>query len=104
MKFMKHGDQQSSGSVSYTHLDVYKRQTFPGNIELIKNYVYDHGVNYGTYPETSDIAKNDAGEWAVADVTTGAKLAGAPNYFNLIKQAYELIESGQGTPLSLINI
>ena len=74
--------------------------TFPGNIELIKNYVYDHGVNYGTYPETSDIAKNDAGEWAVADVTTGATLAGAPNYFNLIKQAYELIESGQGTPFT----
>ena len=74
--------------------------TFPGNIELIKNYVYDHGVNFGTYPETSDIAKNDAGEWAVADVTTGATLAGAPNYFNLIKQAYELIESGQGTPFT----
>ena len=74
--------------------------TFPGNIELIKNYVYDHGVNYGTYPETSDIAKNDAGEWAVADVTTSATLAGAPNYFNLIKQAYELIESGQGTPFT----
>ena len=74
--------------------------TFPGNIELIKNYVYDHGVNYGTYPESTDIAKNDAGEWTVADVTTGATLAGAPNYFNLIKQAYDQIESGQGTPFT----
>ncbi|WP_370774623.1 hypothetical protein [Holdemania massiliensis] len=70
--------------------------TFPGNIELIKNYVYDHGTNYGTYPENTDIVKNEAGEWVVADVTTGATLAGTPNYLNLIKQASELIAAGQG--------
>ena len=40
--------------------------------------------------------KNEAGEWVVADVTTGATLAGTPNYLNLIKQASELIAAGQG--------
>lgn len=74
--------------------------TFPGNIELIKNYVYDHGVDYGYYPESSDIQKNEQGSWVVLDTTTNATLAGAPNYFNLIKKAFEKIEAGEGIPVS----
>ncbi len=71
--------------------------TFPGNVELIKNYVYDHGVNYGYYPDSTDIAKNENGQWVVADTVSGTTLAGAPNYFNLIKEAYDKIEVGEGT-------
>lgn len=71
--------------------------TFPGNLELIKNYIYDNGVNYGTYPETSDIVQNDNGEWVVLDTVTQATLAGTPNYLNLIKEAYDVVIAGDGT-------
>ncbi len=70
--------------------------TFPGNIELIKNHIYDHGVDYGYAPESDDIHMVD-GVWAVADATTGATLAGTPNYFNLVKQACEEIAAGNYT-------
>lgn len=68
--------------------------TFPGNIELIKNYIYDYGVNYDYAPAGSDIAKNDEGQWVVADVVTGATLAGTPNYLNLVKAAVDQIAAG----------
>ena len=68
--------------------------TFPGNIELIKNYIYDYGVSYDYAPAGNDIVKNDDGQWVVADVVTGATLAGAPNYFNLVKAACEQIAAG----------
>ena len=71
--------------------------TFPGNLELIKNYVYDNGVEYGTYPESDDIAQNENGEWVVLDTNTHATLAGAPNYFNLVKEAYDRIMANEGT-------
>lgn len=70
--------------------------TFPGNLELIKNHIYDHGVDYGYAPDSGDIHMVD-GVWAVADATTGATLAGAPNYFNLVKQACEQIAAGNYT-------
>lgn len=70
--------------------------TFPGNLELIKNYVYDHGTDYGYAPQSGDIHMVD-GVWAVADATTGATLAGTPNYFNLVKQACEEIAAGNYT-------
>ncbi|MCD7819637.1 MAG: hypothetical protein LUH07_11390 [Lachnospiraceae bacterium] len=68
--------------------------TFPGNIQLIKNYIYDYGVNYEYAPDGEDIYMNDDGEWVVVDVVTSATLAGAPNYFNFIKEAYENILAG----------
>ena len=68
-----------------------------GNIELIKNYVYDHGVNYDYAPDGGDIAKNADGVWTVADAVTGATLAGTPNYFNLIKEAVDQIAAGNYT-------
>lgn len=71
--------------------------TFPGNIELIKNYVYDNGVNYGYAPDSGDIVKNADGVWTVADTVTGATLAGTPNYFNLIKEAVDQITAGTYT-------
>lgn len=71
--------------------------TFPGNIELIKNYVYDNGVNYDYAPDGSDIVMNEDGVWTVADTVTGATLAGTPNYFNLVKQACDQIAAGDYT-------
>ena len=71
--------------------------TFPGNIELIKNYVYDNGVNYDYAPDGGDIVKNEDGVWTVADTVTGATLAGTPNYFNMIKAACEQIAAGNYT-------
>lgn len=71
--------------------------TFPGNLELIKNYIYDNGVTYEEYPASSDIAQNDNGQWVVADTVTGATLAGTPNYLNLIKDAYDAVVAGNGT-------
>lgn len=69
--------------------------TFPGNIELIKEYIYENGVNYGYAPESGDMVKNADGVWTVCDTVTGATLAGAPNYFNLVKQACEQIKGGE---------
>lgn len=71
--------------------------TFPGNIELIKNYIYDYGTEYDYAPDGDDIVKNDEGQWVVADVVTGATLAGAPNYFNLVKEACDHIADGDYT-------
>lgn len=57
---------------------------FPGNIERIENYLTENGVNY-----TEDqIAKGEDGVWAVADVTTGATLAGTKNYLLIAQRAY----------------
>lgn len=70
--------------------------TFPGNIELIKNFIYDNGVNYD-YAPNSDIVKNEAGQWVVADTVTGATLAGTPNYLNLVKAACDQIAAGEYT-------
>ena len=59
--------------------------TFPGNIERIENYLTENGVNY-----TEDqIVKGEDGAWEVADVTTGATLAGTKNYLLIAQQAYE---------------
>ena len=69
--------------------------TFPGNIQLIKNYLYDYGTSYAYEPDGDDIAKNDDGVWVVCDTVTGATINGAPNYFNLAKQAVENIEAGE---------
>lgn len=74
--------------------------TFPGNITLIENVVYDYGIQYDRYPESSDIAKNEDGQWVVADVNSGATLAGAPNYWNLIKDAADQIAEGNGTEVT----
>lgn len=74
--------------------------TFPGNLELLKNYVYDNGVNYQEYPASNDIAQDENGTWVVLDTTTQATLAGTPNYLNLIKEAYDLVVDGQGNTYS----
>ena len=58
---------------------------YPGNIEHICAFLVTSGVNY----EAGDIAMGEDGAWAVADVTTGATLAGTPNYLLLAKRAYE---------------
>lgn len=63
--------------------------TFPGNIERISAYLTENGVHYGYYPETNDIAKGEDGTWQVLDATSGATLAGTPNYLNLAKRVYE---------------
>ena len=68
--------------------------TFPGNIQLLENYVDDYGTGYDYAPDGSDIVKNDDGVWVVCDTATGATLAGAPNYLNLMKEAVEAIEAG----------
>ncbi len=73
--------------------------TFPGNLERIKNYVYDYGTDYDYAPDGDDMEKNEDGVWVVADVVTGATLAGTPNYLNLIKEACEAIEAGEYTVL-----
>ncbi len=72
--------------------------TFPGNIERIKNFIYENGVNYD-YAPNSSIAKNEDGQWVVNDAVTGATLNGAPNYLNLVKQACEEIKAGNYTPV-----
>ena len=71
--------------------------TFPGNIELIKNFIYDNGVHYDYAPQGDDMVKNADGVWEVCDTVTGATLAGTPNYFNLVKQACEKIAAGNYT-------
>ncbi len=71
--------------------------TFPGNLELIKNYVYDNGVNYDYAPDGDDMVQNEDGQWVVADVVTGATLAGTPNYLNLVKEAVDEITAGNYT-------
>lgn len=58
---------------------------YPGNIERICAFLVTSGVNY----EAGDIAMGEDGAWAVADVTTGATMAGTPNYLLLAKRAYE---------------
>lgn len=68
--------------------------TFPGNIQLIKNYLYDHGTDFAYAPDGGDIKQDDAGVWEVLDTVTGATLAGTPNYLNLAKEAVEAIKAG----------
>lgn len=59
--------------------------TFPGNIERLENYLTENGVNY-----TEDqIVKGEDGIWEVADVTTGATLAGTKNYLLIAQEAYQ---------------
>lgn len=59
--------------------------TFPGNIANIEAFVVANGVEY----DDSAVAKGEDGFWTVADVTTGATLAGTPNYLRIAKAAYE---------------
>ena len=58
---------------------------FPGNIERIQNYLTENGVNYSE----DQIVKGDDGVWNVADVTTGATLAGTKNYLLIAQRAYD---------------
>lgn len=67
--------------------------TFPGNIQRIADFVTANGVAYNAYPESDDIHKGEDGSWYVLDATTGATLAGTPNYLNLIKQAYDALSA-----------
>ena len=58
---------------------------FPGNIERIETYLAENGVDY-----TEDqIVKGEDGVWNVADVVTGATLAGTKNYLLIAQRAYE---------------
>lgn len=66
--------------------------TFPGNIERIKEFIYQNGVNYD-YAPNDTIVKNADGVWTVCDTVTGATLAGTPNYLNLVRQACEEIKA-----------
>ena len=59
--------------------------TFPGNIANIEDFVVANGVEY----DDSTVAKDEDGFWTVADATTGATLAGTPNYLRIAKAAYE---------------
>ena len=68
--------------------------TFPGNIQLLKNYVYDYGTDYDYAPDGDDIEQDDDGYWVVCDTVTGATLAGTPNYLNLMKEAVDAIANG----------
>lgn len=68
--------------------------TFPGNIQLIENYLCDYGTAYDYAPNGDDIAQNDEGQWVVCDTVTGATLAGTPNYLNLAKAAVENVKAG----------
>ena len=58
---------------------------YPGNIERICAFLVQNGVDYAM----EDVAMGEDGAWAVADVTTGATLAGTPNYLLLAMQAFE---------------
>lgn len=80
-------------------VDVWpSTRKFPGNVELIKDYLYENGTegyDYFTYGQDNDtIAQNDDGEWVVCDVVTGATLSSAPVYLNLAKRAVEAIKAG----------
>lgn len=68
--------------------------TFPGNIQLLKNYVYDYGTEYDYEPDGDDVEKNDDGVWVVCDTVTGATIAGAPNYLNLMKEGVDAVAAG----------
>ena len=74
-------------------------RTFPGNVELVKDYLYENGTegyDYFTYGESNDtISQNDDGEWVVCDMVTGATLPSAPTYLNLVKRAVESIKAGE---------
>lgn len=59
--------------------------TFPGNIANIEAFVVANGAEY----DESAVSMGEDGAWAVADVTTGATLAGTPNYLRIAKAAYE---------------
>ena len=59
--------------------------TFPGNIANIEAFIVANGAEY----DEGAIAMGEDGAWAVADVTTGATLAGTPNYLRIAKAAYE---------------
>lgn len=65
--------------------------TFPGNIERITDFIKAHGIHYAYYPDGGDIYMGEDGTWQVIDATSGATLAGTPNYLNLAKQAYEAL-------------
>lgn len=58
---------------------------FPGNIEKIAAFLTANGVDYAM----EDVAKGEDGVWNVADVATGATLAGTPNYLLIAKKAYD---------------
>lgn len=58
---------------------------YPGNIERICAFLVANGVDYAM----EDVAMGEDGAWAVADATTGATLAGTPNYLLIARQAYE---------------
>lgn len=55
---------------------------FPGNIAALEAFVVDNGVAY----TLEDMALGENG-WTVADVATGATLAGTPNYLLLAQKA-----------------
>ncbi len=94
-------DVEIQTKVSANHgVDVWpSSRKFPGNVELIKDYLYENGTDgydYFTYGEPNDtISQNEDGEWVVCDVVTGATLASAPVYLNLVKRAVEAIEAGE---------
>ena len=58
---------------------------YPGNIERICAFLVANGVDYAM----EDVAMGEDGAWAVADATTGATLAGTPNYLLIAKRAFD---------------
>lgn len=58
---------------------------FSGNIAKIAEYLTAYGADFAA----EDVVKGEDGVWAVADVSTGATLAGTPNYLTIAQAAYE---------------
>lgn len=73
--------------------------TFPGNIELLKQFAVETGFSYGYYAD-GGLTQNESGYWQTPDAVSGATIAEGCTYLDMLKTLYQRIGDGEYTELN----
>lgn len=73
--------------------------TFPGNIELLKQFAVETDFGYGYYAD-GGLSQNEDGYWQTPDAVSGATIAEGCTYLDMLKTLHDRIERGEYTALN----
>lgn len=70
--------------------------TFPGNIELLKQFAQETGFSYDYYAD-GGLSQNEDGYWQTPDAVSGATIEEGCTYLDMLKTLYDRIQAGEYT-------
>ena len=68
--------------------------TFPGNIQLLKDFAVETNFSYGYYAD-GGLSQNEDGYWQTPDAVSGATISEGCTYLDMLKTLYDRIQNGE---------